>query len=151
MTEIPLWWLIVSAAFFAVNLLFFVVMAVVLLKLLGIVQALQPKVAELTGTVQGLVTTVQGVAHKVEELTATVKNRADGVGSKAQEVVGSTGMIMNTASRQFERFAPFITGALTAMRLVKALNEMRKGRSATDSTKKKTLEKVPATKKKRFF
>lgn len=151
MTEIPLWWLILSGAFFFMNLVFFGVMAFVLIKLLAIVKELQPKVGELTTTVKGLVTTVQGVAHRVEELAATVKDKADNVGGKAQEVVGSTGMIMNTASRQFERFAPYITGALTAMRLVKALNEMRKGKSVTKATTQKTLDKVPATKKRRFF
>jgi hypothetical protein len=101
-------------------------------------QQMSAKVAELTKKVEVL-------AVRVEEVATTMKETVGNVGQKASGILGSVELIAQSASKQFERFSPFIVGAMTAMRLVKSLNEMRHGKSAMEATKGKTLEKKPAT------
>lgn len=145
--DIPNWWLIVSALFFVANLVFFIVLAYLGVTLVRVLKETKPKVDEISTKVSALVTKVEQVAVRVEEVANSVKETVDNVGGRAKGVVGSAELVAQSASRQFERFSPFVVGAMTAMRLVKALNEMRHGRSAASATKKGTLKKKPASKK----
>lgn len=145
--EIPSWWLIVSGIFFVLNALLFLALSYVAFMVVKFLKDVQPKVNEISGKVTGLVAKIEQVAVRVEEVAESVKNTIDGVGSRATGVVGSVELVAQSASRQFERFSPFIVGATTAMRLVKALNEMRAGRSAASATKKGILKNKPAAKR----
>ncbi len=146
MTEIPTWVVIAAGLFFVVNILFYVALiAVLILVVKPAMQQMSAKVSELTAK-------VDKVAVRVEELATNVRETLESVSLKASSILGSVELIAQSASKQFERFSPFIVGAMTAMRLVKSLNEMRHGRSALEATKKKTLEKKPATPaKKKLF
>jgi hypothetical protein len=64
-----------------------------------------------------------------------VKTAVDGVGGKAKSVAGSAEIVATSASRQFERFSPLLVGALTAIRIVKAVSDAR--RPKLEPTKKK--------------
>lgn len=145
MTEIPPIWLWLSGIFFFVNICLFIGWIVAIVKLVGFIKTVTPKVNEISGKVNDLVVKVEQVAVRVEEVATSVKETVDGVGGRAKGVVGSAELIAQSASRQFERFSPFVVGAMTAMRLIKALNEMRHGKSATDATKKKNLKDKPVT------
>ncbi len=149
MNDIPTWWLylwlILSGVFFLLNIVFFGAMAFALFKLASVVSALAPKVTEMSAKVDSLIHKVEAVATRLEELATSVKDNVDNVGAKASGVIGSVELIAQSVSKQFERFSPFLVGAMTAMRLIKSLNEMKKGRSAIEATKGKTLEKKRAT------
>jgi uncharacterized protein YoxC len=147
MSEIPTWWLVLSGVFFFMNILFFVAMTFAMLALARMVKNIQPQISGLSTKVHGLIDTVENVAKRVEEVAASVRQTVEGVGGRAQGVIGSAEVVAHSASKQFEKFSPFVVGALTAMRLVKALNEMRHGRSAAQATKKKTLERRPASRR----
>jgi len=144
MTEIPTWWLVVSAAFFVVNLLMFAALGYAVIKLVAFMKEVQPQITGLSTKVHSLIDTVEGVAKRVEEVALSVKDTVDGVGGKAKGVVGSAEIVMHSASKQFEKFSPFLVGTLTAIRLIKGLNEMRHGRPATKATSRKSIEKKPA-------
>jgi hypothetical protein len=145
MNEIPSWWLAVSAIFFIVNILLFCGWLFAIFKLVQFMKEVTPKINEISGKVGALVVKVEQVAERVEEVATSVKETVDGVGGRAKGVVGSVELVAQSASRQFERFSPFIVGAMTAMRLIKSLNEMRHGRSAASATKKKNLKDKPVT------
>lgn len=113
-----MWWLVVSAMFFVLNIVFFGVMSYAVLKLTKVVGELQPQVST-------LVKRVEEVAHRVDELTTTVKDSVEQIGGKAKGVIGSVELVAQSASRQFERFSPFVVGAMTAMKLIKGLKDMR--------------------------
>lgn len=154
MNNIPTWWLVLSGLFFFANLVFFVGLTIAALKLVEIIRGLLPKVDALSKEVVEISHKVQGIATQVEGLTESLKNTATSVGGRATSVAGSVELVASSAGRQFERFAPFITGALTAIRLAKALNEMRAGRSPANATSKKVLTNTPAAKtppRKRLF
>lgn len=145
---LPTWWLVLSAVFFVMNILLFGALIFACLKLVQVVQGVQPQVKDLSDKVHALI-------DKVDALAASVRENVESVGARTKGIVGSVELIAQSASRQFERFSPFIVGATTAMRLIKALNEMRHGRSAAEATNKKTLEQRPAKvdkpkRKKRF-
>lgn len=144
---IPGWVVIAAGVFFILNALLFIALGYVAFMVVKFLKEAQPKIGELSSKVSALVAKVEQVAVRVEEVAESVKNTIDGVGSRATGVVGSAELIAQSASRQFERFSPFIVGATTAMRLVKALNEMRAGRSAASATKKGVLKNKPASKK----
>ncbi|HEY0866075.1 MAG TPA: hypothetical protein VGE01_01780 [Fimbriimonas sp.] len=149
MKEIPAVWLWVSGLFFFVNLLFNIGLLIALWKLYTILNDTRPKIASLAAKTDMLIHKVQQVAERVEEVATTVRDRTNEVGGRARGVIGSAELVVHSASKQFERFSPFVVGAVTAMRLIKALNEMRHGRSAKDATKKGLLERLPARKRKK--
>ena len=147
MNGIPVWVSWAAGIFFVVNILFYVALIVAVLRISSLLRDLRPKIDELSGRVHSLADRIEGVAQRVEEVAESVRDTISGVGGKAKGVVGSVELIAQSASRQFERFSPFVVGALTAIRLVKALNEMRKGRPLKDATKKGVVERTPARKR----
>lgn len=132
MTEIPTWWLILSGLFFFMNLVLFAALAFAAVKLVGILKQLTPKIVAIEGQ-------VSDIAKKVQELTASIKETVDNVGGKAKGVVGGAEGVVQSASRQFERYSPFVIGSLTAIRLVSALSQARNGRSLKKATSRKGL------------
>lgn len=141
MPDIYLW---LSGAFFLINIVFFVVLIIVLLELKKFLIEVRPKVNELSTKVNGLVTQVELVAKKVEEVASNVAVTTAELGGRAKGVVGSVELVAQSASRQFERFSPFVVGAMTAMRLVRALSDIRGGRKPSEALKGKNMKKKPA-------
>jgi hypothetical protein len=150
MQEVPSWlivvWLIVSLLFFLTNLILLAVLAYVGLKLRPALEDLSKKVGDLT-------VKIERVAERVEDLAGNLGETVGNVGQKAAGILGSVELVLQSASRQFERFSPLLVGAMTAMRLVKSLNEMKSGKSPLKATTTKTLEKRKATppKRKKLF
>lgn len=133
MNELPMWWLIISAVFFVINIFFFIGMIFAGMTLLRMIKEMQPKVTALTER-------VDSIGKHVEELAISARTTVEGVGGRAKSVVTSVDSIAHMASAQFERFSPLFVGALTAIRLVKALGEVRKGAGVGKATSKKALE-----------
>ena len=131
---VPTWWLVLSGLFFVANIFLFVALGVAALKLVGVLKGLTPKIVAIEGQVQDLV-------KKVQALTASIQETVTNVGGKTKAVVGSAEGVVQSASRQFERFSPFVIGSLTAIRLVSALNQARQGRSLAKATSKKGIFK----------
>ncbi len=107
MNEIPMWWLVLSGLFFALNVVLFAALAYLALEFAKFQKTLQPKITELTEK-------VNSISKNVEELSAHVKNTA-----------GSANIIARSASQQFEKYSPIIMGVTTALRLFKAFQEFR--------------------------
>lgn len=135
--EVPTWWLVLSGIFFVMNIVLFGALAFAAIKLVGILKDLTPRIVAIEGQVQDLIKKVQDLTHNLQETVSSIGGRAKGV-------VGSAEGVAQSASRQFERFSPFVIGALTAIRLVKALNESKKGRSLAKTTSRKGMAKKPA-------
>ncbi|MGV3616387.1 MAG: hypothetical protein ACO1SV_13740 [Fimbriimonas sp.] len=144
MNNFPTWWIWASGIFFVVNLLFFVALTLVLFRLATLMKELSPKVNELSTRVNGLVTQVEQVAKKVEEVASNLATTTAELGGRAKGVVGSVELVAQSASRQFERFSPFVVGAMTAMRLVRALSDIRGGRKPSEALKKRNMKRKPA-------
>jgi hypothetical protein len=133
MTEIPSWWLIVSAIFFVVNIVFFIGLTFALFKIVQVMQTFGPKV-------NAIAQRVDQIGHKVEELTTSVKETAESLGGRAKSVAGSVDLIAHTASKQFEKFSPLIVGVLTTLKLLKAVQEYRRGHDVAEATTKAATE-----------
>jgi uncharacterized protein YoxC len=126
MNDVPAWmittWFWLSSIFFLLGIIVLVGIFVAGLKVLQMLTELKPKIDALDQNVQGLLVKVHSVADRVEELTVSVKATVDNVGGRARGVAGSAELVAQVASRQFERFSPWLIGTITAMRLV---NEWR--------------------------
>lgn len=134
MTEIPTWWLVVSAIFFALGSLFLLALVVVVLKLIQAIQQLTPKVEAISDK-------VHDIGSKVEDLTTNVKTSLETFTGRAKSVAGSVDLVAHTASRTFEKFSPVVIGILSALRILKAVKEYRAGASPAEATKGKVQEK----------
>ena len=137
MNGMPTWWLVISGLAYLSLFLVCVSLIVVAVFAVKFLKEVAPKVVAIEGQVQDLV-------KKVQALTESLHDTVSSVGGRAKGVVGSAEGIAQSASRQFERFSPFVIGALTAIRLVKALNESKKGRSLAKTTTRKGIAKKPA-------
>lgn len=134
MNDIPSWWLILSGIFFVLNIIWFAILSIVMLKLVSVVSGLQPEIRSLSERVKTLV-------DKVEDLAVTVKETVADVGSKTKGVVGSVELVAQTASRQFERFSPLVIGALSLLRVMRAVGDMRGGHDHPRDEKPKKKSK----------
>ena len=131
---VPTWWLVLSGLFFFMNIVLFAALAYAAVKLIGILKDLTPRVVAIEKQVQDLIKKVQDLAANLQQTVGELSGRAKGV-------VGSAEGVAQSASRQFERYSPFVIGSLTAIRLVSALNGVRQGRSLAKSTTKKGVFK----------
>lgn len=140
---VPTWWLVLSGLFFFMNIVLFAALAFAAVKLVGILKELTPKIVAIEKQVQDLV-------KKVQDLTASLQQTVSELGGKAKGVAGSAEGIVQSASRQFERYSPFVIGSLTAIRLVSALSQARKSglEKTTDKGKKGLLALIPKRKPK---
>lgn len=132
MTPMPTWWLVISAFAYVCLALVCIALTVAAVFVVKFLNGVMPKVVAIEGQVQDLV-------KKVQELTTHVKETVDSVSGKAKGVVGGAEGMVQSASRQFERYSPFVIGSLTAIRLVSALNQARTGRSLKKATSRKGI------------
>jgi uncharacterized protein YoxC len=145
MSEIPTWWLAVSAAFFVVNILFFIAMIAMLLFVKQFMIEQKPRIEALESEVKTLVEKVHVIADRTEEIATSLKSTVDVVGGRAKGVATSAEIVASVLSRQVERFSPYIVGALTAMKLFKGVREMRappletRGEAAAKDAKKRSV------------
>ena len=126
---VPMWWLVLSGLFFFMNIVLFGALAFAAIKLVGVAQGVLPRVVAIEKQ-------VQDIAKKVQDLTANIQQTVSELGGRAKGVAGSAEGVVQSASRQFERYSPFVIGSLTAIRLVSALNKARMSkveRTAKDS------------------
>lgn len=112
-------WIWMSIAFFFLNICVLVGLAVFMVKLNGLMKEIKPKV-------EAIGARVEAIGKNVEELTEHVKSTAESVGGKAKSVATSVDSIAQLASSTFERFSPYVMGALTAMKLFSGFMQMRR-------------------------
>ena len=140
MNEIPMWWLILSALFFAIVTLLFVALCFLVVTLIKAVNNIQPQVTglvtkvndDLIPQVQSLVTKVEaltgkvdGIADSAKSLTDSAKGTVDNVGSKVRGMTNSVEHIAMSATKQFDKAAPIIGIAIAGLRLYTMFMEMR--------------------------
>ena len=134
MTEIPMWWLVVSAIFFVAQIIFLSCLIFAVLKLTRAMQQIVPKV-------EAISVKVQEIGDKVEDLTTSVKDTMDSVGARAKSVAGSADLIVHTAATTFERFSPAVIGILSGLKILKAVMEFRADRKASAARRAPNPEK----------
>lgn len=123
MNEVPSWlintWLVFSLIFFILNIGLFIGLLVFLSNLGKWMKEMKPKIESIS-------TRVDTIGKNVEELTEHVKHTAETVGGRAQSVASSVDSIASLASSTFERFSPYVVGAMTAMKLISGFVQMRR-------------------------
>jgi hypothetical protein len=136
MTEVPTIWLWVSGLFFFFGLLLFMALGVFVVFLIKWMKEMKPKIESISNR-------VDAIGKNVEELTEHVKATTASVGGRAQSVAASVDSIASLASSTFERFSPYVAGAMTAMKLISGFVQMRKSMSpkALESQREKTRTK----------
>lgn len=91
--EIPAIWLWVSGAFFLFGTLSYMVMVVLLLRLIGVVNELKPKVERITER-------VEAISGKVDALATTAKDTVESVGGGAKNITKSVeGLVVGTSGK----------------------------------------------------
>ena len=112
MTEIPMWWLVVSALFFFFGFIAMAVMIGLLVKLYKVVAEIQPQI-------KATAERVEQVSKKVDEVAETVKQTVDDVGGRARGIVGTVEGVVNKLT-----YAPWMANVFTALKVLRAIQEM---------------------------
>jgi hypothetical protein len=112
MTEIPAWWLVVSALFFVFGTCAMVAMIVLLGKLFKVVEDIQPQI-------KATAERVEQVSKKVDELADSMKHTVDDVGNRARGIVGTIEGVVNKLN-----YAPWMANVFTALKVLRAVQEM---------------------------
>jgi hypothetical protein len=130
MTEIPTWWLVISALFFLFGTLAMIACMVLLSKLTQLVMELKPKVLETAER-------VEKVSERVEEVATTVNRVVQDLAPRVTTVAHATQGILS-------RSAPVVTGLLTAIKIIHAARDFLNKRAAHRPTHKSHPAKLPA-------
>jgi|SRR5579862_2694960 len=120
MTDIPSWVVVSAGIFFLVQILSALCTIFLIFKVVQTMQELAPKV-------EAISVKVKEIGDKVEDLTDSVKSTADTVGARAKSISGSADSIAQTAATSFERYSPYVVGILSALRILRAVQEFRAG------------------------
>jgi hypothetical protein len=133
MNEVPMWWLVLSAVFFVLNSILIFALIYLIVELVKFLRGVQPKLVSLTEK-------VEAIGSRVEELATSVRTTSENLGGRAKSIAGSVDLVAHSASKQFERFSPLIIGVLTALRLMKAVQEYRRGKTVAAATTQAATE-----------
>jgi len=128
MSEIPSWWLVVSALFFLVNIAALVGQMALGYRALQTLQEMKPKVEELSVKANKTMDDVQRLTARMDSLATSLKGTADIVGVRARKVSDSVENLSGEATTQFSRLAPMIGTAMTILKVVQAYREFRSAR-----------------------
>jgi hypothetical protein len=121
MSEIPTWWLVISAAFFLMNILASIGMIVTLIRLQRQVTELKPKVAEVAAKVHEVAVSVESAAKKVDALATGLKGSVANVAGTASALLSKPGSGESQVVKGIEKVMPVLMGAITVVRLVQKL------------------------------
>lgn len=117
--EIPTLWLFVSGAFFTAGIVAFIAVTILLIRLLGVINELQPKV-------NGLVERVDEVSKKVDAISTTVKSTVENVGGRATSLATSVESIAATSANVFGKVSGYI---MIGSAIIKLFREFQAARS----------------------
>jgi hypothetical protein len=126
MTEIPAWWLVVSAFYFIFGTAAMIAMIIVLVKVVQILK-------EITPQIKATAERVEQVATRVEEVSETVRATVEEMGRRARGIAGPAEGLVKNASKVVAAQSPWIVGVVTAIRIWRAIQEYRiKGQPKTN-------------------
>jgi len=131
--QIPIWWLILSAVFFAMNIVFLGILVFALLQIMKTAAELKPKVDRLTER-------IETITVKVEEMSTTLNSTLKDLGAKTSHMAGHAEMLTGTVATNVGKFAPLFSAASTAFRVFQMIQGFRSGgrkRNSNDSRGKK--------------
>lgn len=114
MTEIPSWWLILTAVFVVVSLIYLAVLTTLVIFVIGFVKRLEPKVHSLTGK-------VESIATKVDDIASTTKQTLETVSVHTKRVTGTVDSLVQLAKGPAKTAAPVFGYAALAFRIIKIL------------------------------
>lgn len=83
---LPNWWIILTGAFAAVNLIFFMVLAYCAIQLVKVVKNLEPKVHAITDKVDGIAAKVDDIASTTQETLKTVSVKTKSIATTAEAI-----------------------------------------------------------------
>src|SRR5579862_225159 len=112
MTEIPTWWLVVSALFFFFGFIAMVATIGLLIKLYKVVSEIQPQI-------KATAERVEQVSKKVDEVADAVKKTVEDVGGRARGIVGTIEGVVGKLV-----YAPWMANVLSALKLMRAVQDM---------------------------
>jgi hypothetical protein len=133
MNGMPEWWIWASGIFFIVNILLISALIYLIFEVVKFLRSVQPKIVALTEK-------VESIGARVEEVALSVRTTSENLGGRAKSIAGSVDLVAHSASKQFERFSPLIIGVMTALRLLKAVQEYRRGKTVAAATTQAATE-----------
>lgn len=116
--EVPTWWLVISAIFFAAGIVLYGVLAYAVLILAKQMRELQPQV-------KSIMHRVDEVSSKVDSISTNVKETVSSIGNRANSLVGSVESFAERTTSNLGKMAPFFALAFGAFRLYREFTATR--------------------------
>ena len=108
--EIPAWWLILSGLFFTINLVFFIVLCIALVRMMKVAEELKPK--------------VDSISVKVDEMATTLNETVKKVSEKTSSVAADAEMITHVGAENFGKYAPILATIGTVVKVVQIMRQL---------------------------
>ncbi|HLK14063.1 MAG TPA: hypothetical protein VKT78_04600 [Fimbriimonadaceae bacterium] len=119
MTEIPTWWLVVSALYFLFGTGAMLAMILLMAKLIKVVADIQPQI-------KATAERVEEVSRKVDALADSVKHTVDDVGGRARGIMGTLEGVVGKVGK-----VPWIGNVLVALKVAKAVMDVVQAQKTT--------------------
>ncbi len=110
----PSWWLFVSTVFLVVATVAFAALIFLLIRLMRVVDDLQPRIRKLTERVDGM-------AEKLEGAASSAKAAVDSVGAGTRQIVGSVEGAVTGSSARLDKLTAVLVTVLTVLRMYREL------------------------------
>ncbi|MFZ4509286.1 MAG: hypothetical protein ACOYON_16480 [Fimbriimonas sp.] len=120
---LPTWWLVLSGAFFVLNIVYLGVLTFILLQV-------QKQMAETKPKIDALAVRVESIATNVDDMTKTLNQTVKTVGARAQSISGGVELASAALGNQVTRLAPVISTVMTVLKFVQAYREFRQPKQA---------------------
>jgi predicted PurR-regulated permease PerM len=143
MNMLPDYWIGWSTAFFVVQIVLFFAQIALVVVLIRFIQQLLPMVKQVSEQINQLTGRVNTLANKVESIADSAKSTVDQVGGKAQGLASSLDTVALGASAALGRFAPYVAGAYTLLKLVREMQQTFPGKGKGSKTPRGST--LPAT------
>lgn len=114
MTDIPVWWFVISGVYFVFSIVVLFGLAVALIRVLKVLDDLGP-IAHRTAE------KVEVIAGQVEEISVNVKETVDHLVPKVKGVADSAETIAGGAASVVAGYAPILSALVAALRIFQAV------------------------------
>ena len=123
MTEIPMWWLVVSGIFFVLAIVLTAALAIAVFKMMSTVKTLQEKLEQTIKKGEAVVDRLEGVAK-------TAQNTVDSIGGSARNVVSRVEGAVSSTAERVEPVMAFLAIASAGMQLYHQFAAIKKARQS---------------------
>lgn len=126
MSELPIWWIVVSGIFFGLAILVLIGLLFAVLKAMQALKSVQ-------ASVEKTIDRAEKVVDRLEAVAKSAQGTVESIGGRAKSAASSIESVVSAGAKKMETVAPIFVMALAGLKLYQHFAEMRAERQHDES------------------